>query len=123
MTQFSINAQDTETFNRDFNMRRDELANQKWNRRKSEKLAAAEGIELSDGHWAVIIFLRNQYLNHGLPRDARITAKLLYKQFARQGGSQYLHRLFSDGPVTQGSRLACLRTPANARDLSFGCSY
>lgn len=123
MTQYSINAQDTETFNRDFTMRRDELSNQKWNREKSQKLAAAEGIELNDDHWAVVVFLRKQYLNHGLPENARTTARLLNKHFSKQGGSQYLHRLFCDGPVTQGSRFAGLRTPDCARELSFGCSY
>ena len=123
MTQYVINAQDTETYCRDFHIRRDELSKQEWNRDKSKELAAAEGVELNDDHWEVVIFLRKQYLNHGLPRSARTTAKLLNKHFSKLGGSQYLHRLFCDGPVTQGSRFACLRTPSGARDLSFGCSY
>lgn len=123
MTQYIANSQDSETFCQDINTRRVELASQKWNRRKSQALAAAEGIDLNDAHWAVIVFLRKYYLNHGLPRTARTTARVLNKQFSKLGGSQYLHRLFNNGPVTQGSRLACLRTPANATDLSFGSSY
>jgi tRNA 2-thiouridine synthesizing protein E len=71
----------------------------------------------------VISYLREQYLEHGLPRFARSTARALNKKFAAQGGGKYLHNLFPGGPVTQGSRLANLRTPANATDISFGTSY
>jgi tRNA 2-thiouridine synthesizing protein E len=71
----------------------------------------------------VISYLREQYLEHGLPRFARTTARALNKQFAAQGGNKYLYNLFPGGPVTQGSRLANLRIPANATDISFGTSY
>ncbi len=72
---------------------------------------------------SLIVFLRKYYLHHGLPIHARITAKALNDKFAALGGNKYLHRLFSRGPVTQGSRFANLRTPAYATDLSFGSSY
>jgi tRNA 2-thiouridine synthesizing protein E len=78
---------------------------------------------LTDQHWDVIDYLRKQYLKHGLPRFARTTARALNKQFAAQGGNKYLYSLFAGGPVSQGSRLANLRTPANATDVSFGTSY
>ena len=94
-----------------------------WNREIAAEMAKEEGIELTDKHWHVISYLREQYLEHGLPRFARTTARALNKQFAEQGGSKYLHNLFPGGPVTQGSRLANLRTPASATDISFGTSY
>ena len=100
-----------------------ELIDQNWNRNKSAKLAMLEGISLTDQHWDVIDYLRKLYLKHGLPRYARTTARALNRQFAAQGGRKYLYRLFAAGPVTQGSRLANLRTPANATDASFGTSY
>jgi tRNA 2-thiouridine synthesizing protein E len=123
MTQYKINAQDSETFSQYANIRQAELGAQNWNRARSATLAANEGFELTDQHWHVISYLREQYLEHGLPRFARTTARALNKQFAAQGGSKYLHNLFPGGPVTQGSRLANLRTPANATDISFGTSY
>ena len=123
MTQYKINAQDSETFSQYASIRRAELGDQNWNRARSETLATNEGFELTDQHWQVISYLREQYLEHGLPRFARTTARALNKQFAAQGGNKYLHDLFPDGPVTQGSRLANLRTPANATDISFGTSY
>ncbi|MCW8903817.1 TusE/DsrC/DsvC family sulfur relay protein [Sedimenticola sp.] len=123
MTQFTINAQDTEKFSHYSEMRFAELADQSWDRKKSADLAQSEGISLTDEHWAVIVYLRRHYLDHGLPRNARTLAKILSQQFSALGGKKYLHQLFPGGPVTQGSRLGNLRTPANATDVSFGSSY
>ncbi|MBW9276149.1 MAG: TusE/DsrC/DsvC family sulfur relay protein [Candidatus Thiodiazotropha sp. (ex. Lucinisca nassula)] len=123
MTQFTINAQDTERSSQTAELRFVELADQGWERSKSADLAQNEGIVLSDDHWAVIAYLRKHYLEHGLPSNARTLAKTLNQQFSTQGGSKYLHRLFPGGPITQGSRFANLPTPANATDISFGSSY
>jgi len=123
MTKILINAQDSETSSQHASIRVAELKDQSWNRSKSTDLADSEGIRLNDEHWAVIDYLRNYYIEYGLPRFARTTARALNKQFSTLGGNRYLCRLFAGGPVTQGSRLANLRTPANATDVSFGTSY
>lgn len=123
MNQFTTDPQDTETSGHDTHDRTTELAGQHWTREKSLVLARQEAIDLNDEHWAVIVFLRKFYLEQGLPLHARVTAKALNRNFADKGGNKYLHRLFSGGPVTQGSRLANLRTPAYATDPSFGTSY
>ncbi len=121
--QYKINAQDSETFSLDIDERRTELDNQKWSREKSQQLAKSEGIALNDGHWAVINYLRSHYLQQGIPKYARSLSRELGKEFAGEGGSKYLRNLFPRGPITQGSRLANLRTPPNATDVSFGTSY
>lgn len=123
MTQYNVHPEDTESSGRDFDVRLKELASQHWDRGKSLSLANSEGIDFKDEHWAVIVFLRKYYLEHGLPITARTIATALNRNFSDQGGNRYLHLLFRDGPVTQGSRLANLRTPAYATDLSFGTSY
>lgn len=123
MKQFAIDPQDTETASHYTSDRLSELADQCWSRDKSTALAKIEAIDLNDEHWAVIVFLRRYYLEHGLPIHARVMAKVLSQNFTDQGGNKYLHRLFPGGPVTQGSRLANLRTPAYATDPSFGTSY
>jgi len=123
MTQYTTNAQDTETFNQHLVERRTELAAHHWDRSKSVHQATEEGINLTDEHWAVIIYLRKRYLEQGLPRHARYLARELNQQFTPQGGNKYLRHLFPGGPVSQGSRLASLRTPADATDASFGTSY
>ena len=123
MTQFIQNAQDTETSSQYAGIRLAELIDQNWNRLKSIDLAYQEGLDLTDEHWEVIVYLRRQYLRDGLPRFARTTARALNRQFAAQGGSKYLYSLFAGGPVTQGCRLANLRKPACATDISFGTNY
>ncbi len=123
MAQFTQNARDTETASQYAGIRLAELIEQNWSRRKSIDLANSEGVSLTGEHWDVIVYLRKQYLNHGLPRFARTTARALNKRFAAQGGNKYLYSLFAGGPVTQGSRLANLRKPAGATDISFGTSY
>jgi tRNA 2-thiouridine synthesizing protein E len=65
---------ETETSLRDIDLRHTELAEQCWDRARSKALAEAEGIEFSDQHWQVIVFLRKYYLEHGLPLNARTTA-------------------------------------------------
>ena len=123
MKQFINNPQDYETSSQYTNIRQAELNDQHWDRSKSVNLAANEEIILSDEHWDVILYLRNYYQENGLPRFARTTAKALNKEFAAQGGSKYLYELFTGGPVTQGSRLANVRIPSNATDISFGTNY
>ena len=123
MTQFIQNARDTETSSQYAGIRLAELIDQKWSRKKSSELATSEGINLTDEHWDVIVYLRKQYLKNGLPRFARTTARAMNRQFASRGGNRYLYSLFAGGPVTQGSRVASLRIPANATDVSFGTSY
>jgi tRNA 2-thiouridine synthesizing protein E len=120
---FTADPRETETSGKDAGDRYTELVGQNWVRSQSLALAESEGIHLTDEHWAVIVFLRNYYLKHGLPITARTTARALNKNFSAQGGNPYLHRLFDGGPVTQGSRIANLRTPAYATDPSFGTSY
>jgi tRNA 2-thiouridine synthesizing protein E len=123
MTHQTSNPHESEPSGYDIRLRHTELADQHWDRSRSEALADAEGVAFSDRHWEVIVFMRKYYLEHGLPINARTTARALNKHFANKGGSSYLRRLFSDGPVVQGSRLANLRTPAFATDASFGTSY
>jgi tRNA 2-thiouridine synthesizing protein E len=123
MNHQPLDPHETETSVRDVGLRQSELGEQHWDRARSEALAEQEGLAFSNRHWEVIVFLRNYYLEHGLPTNARTIAKALNKHFFDEGGSSYLRRLFSEGPVSQGSRLANLRTPAFATDASFGTSY
>jgi tRNA 2-thiouridine synthesizing protein E len=93
-----------------------------WNLEKGAELAAHEGIELTDEHWAVIHKLREYYLDHGLPESGRVLGDMLEESFAEQGGRRYLRHLFPNGPVGQGMRIAGLPVPANTEDAGFGTS-
>lgn len=109
--------------NESISIRLKELNDQNRSQRISTELAKNEGIVLSNKHLNVILYLRSYYLEFGLPRFGRTTPKALNRHFATQGGSKYLHSLFNDGLVTQGSRLANIPVPDNASDASFGTNY
>lgn len=94
-----------------------------WSKEAASQMAKDEGIELGDQHWKVIEFLRSTYVDRGKAPHARYLASLLNDAFEAQGGSKYLYQLFPGGPVSQGSRLAGVPVPHDARDLSFGSSY
>jgi TusE/DsrC/DsvC family sulfur relay protein len=96
---------------------------QEWNRRKGELLAAKEDIRLTEMHWEVIDFLRGYYLRNGRARSGRELAEALDRAFVGQGGRKFLYRLFPDGPVSQGSRIAGLPEPRYSADGSFGSFF
>ncbi len=95
---------------------------QEWNRHKGELLASKEGVRLTAMHWEVIDFLRGYYLRNGRADSGREVAVALDRAFISQGGKKYLYRLFPDGPVAQGSRIAGLPLPPFTEDESFGSS-
>jgi len=98
--------------------RHNELAH--WDRNSALESAASEGIELDDGHWEVITFLRRYYLDHGWPSQPSVLVRELDKAFDTEGGTRYLYRLFPQGPLAQGTRVAGLPEPANVTNASFG---
>lgn len=94
-----------------------------WSREVGSTLGVAEGLKLTDDHWEVIEFLRAYYLENGKPANARVIADALSTRFADRGGRGFLYRLFPDGPVTQGSRIAAIPIPAYSEDISFGTVF
>jgi TusE/DsrC/DsvC family sulfur relay protein len=91
-----------------------------WNRETGERVAAEEGVTMTDAHWEVVDFLRRHYLEHGPASSGRELAKALDEAFSGHGGSRYLHQLFIKGPVAQGSRIGGLPVPPYTEDESFG---
>jgi tRNA 2-thiouridine synthesizing protein E len=91
-----------------------------WNLERGRELAAEQGLELSDEHWQVIYKLREYYEAYGLPESGRVLGDMLDAEFAAQGGRRYLRRLFPQGPVAQGMRIAGLPVPAYTEDEGFG---
>jgi tRNA 2-thiouridine synthesizing protein E len=78
------------------------------------------GIELGDEHWEVVNLLRNHYLEQGLPESGRTLSDLLNAHFAERGGRRHLRRLFPEGPVMQGLKIAGLPVPPYTEDEGFG---
>ena len=73
-------------------------------------IAQAENIELSDDHWKVVQYLRDQYKEHGQTPNFR---NMLKDMAALIPGcdSKALYDLFPLGPAKQGARVAGLPKP------------
>ena len=93
---------------------------QGWDRDTAKNIATQEGLLLTDEHWAFIDYLQQSYLQHGWPQNSYELTQSLDSAFAEQGGKRYLYRLFPEGPIVQGSHIAGLPVPHNAKNESLG---
>lgn len=76
-------------------------------------IADQEGIELTDAHWEVILFVRNFYLEFNTSPAVRMLVKAMEKEHGpEKGNSKYLFTLFRKGPAKQATKLAGLPKPA-----------
>ena len=73
-------------------------------------IATGEGIALTDRHWEVVRYLRQEYQTHGQTPNFRNMLKGL--QEAHPGiDSKALYDLFPMGPAKQGAKIAGLPQP------------
>lgn len=73
-------------------------------------IASAEGIALTDDHWVVINYLREQFREHGQTPNYRSMLKDLTELMPHHD-SKTLYDLFPGGPAKQGVRVAGLPKP------------
>jgi len=85
---------------------------QDWQQDVARRMAEIDGIDLDEGHWEVINFLRDYYAEYGVAPAIRILTKAMARQMGREkGNTRYLYRLFPDGPAKQACRYAGLPKP------------
>jgi tRNA 2-thiouridine synthesizing protein E len=80
-----------------------------WSEGVAVELARREGIVLTDGHWAVIRFVREYYEQRHIAPDARFVLKYLAE--TRGADRNELFRLFPYGYVKQACKIAGMRKP------------
>lgn len=73
-------------------------------------IAEAENIILTDAHWEVINYLRDQYREHGHTPNFRNLLKS-FGEIHPGVDSKYLYDLFPIGPAKQGPKVAGLPQP------------
>ena len=77
-----------------------------WTREICEQLAAAEGLTLTDAHWQILDFARNEFLEKGAsPNIRRITSGL-------EVTTKDIYQLFPKAPARTVSVLAGIPKPA-----------
>lgn len=74
-------------------------------------IAAAEGITLTDAHWAVIRYLRDEYRERGQTPNFRNLLKGIAENVHPGADSKYLYDLFPAGPARQAAKIAGLPKP------------
>ena len=85
-----------------------------WNEDVCKAIAAAEDIELTEKHWDVINYLRDEYFNnHGNQPMERAITKAMAEQWGEKIKSKDLYALFPRAPSKQGLMVAGL--PATTR--------
>ena len=73
-------------------------------------IAAAENITLTDAHWEVVNYLREQYREEGATPNFRAMLKGM-AEIRPEVDSKYLYDLFPIGPAKQGPKVAALPQP------------
>ena len=80
-----------------------------WNEDIASAIAQGDSIELTEKHWDLINFLRDQYINNGgVNPNTRAIIKEMGKIWGEKIGSKDLYLLFPNDPSKQGGRIAGL---------------
>lgn len=73
-------------------------------------IAAAESVQLTDAHWQIVKYMRDQYREHGHTPNFRGMLKDV-QEFMPGADSKALYDLFPVGPAKQAAKIAGLPQP------------
>ncbi len=80
-----------------------------WSEGLAEQMAAAETLELTDKHWDLMNYLREEFIgNAGNQPNTRAMVKTLGKKWDEKINAKTLYDLFPGDPSKQGGRLSGL---------------
>ncbi|MCU0935905.1 MAG: TusE/DsrC/DsvC family sulfur relay protein [Gammaproteobacteria bacterium] len=80
-----------------------------WDQKVAEVIAAAEGITLTQEHWDIMEYLRDEYLNGGGNQpNERTILKAMSDKWGRNATTKDMYMLFPKMPSKQGAKVAGL---------------
>jgi len=80
-----------------------------WNEKVSEAIAAQEKVTLTDRHWDIIAYLRDEYLNNSSNQpNERTILKAMSAKWNTKASSKDMYALFPQMPSKQGGKIAGL---------------
>ncbi|MDD4914567.1 MAG: TusE/DsrC/DsvC family sulfur relay protein [Methylococcales bacterium] len=83
-----------------------------WSPAVAVELASREGLELSEAHWEILLFIREYYRQYRHLPNARMFVSAIRKQLGEtRGNSRYLQKLFPQGPLKYACKIAGLPKP------------
>ena len=82
---------------------------EEWTEEVGKHIAEIEGVELTDKHWDLINFLRDEFINNGGNQpNTRNIVKAMGDKWGEKIGQKDLYELFPKDPSKQGGRIAGL---------------
>ena len=83
-----------------------------WSRDLAAEIAKAEGLDMTDEHWAIVDFLRSYYDTYKIAPAVRVLIRAVKKEMGPEmGNKQHMEALFPGGPAKQGCKIAGLPKP------------
>ena len=80
-----------------------------WSEELASEMAKTENIELSDKHWDLINYLRDEYINNAQNQpNTRAIVKAMSAAWGEKIGQRDVYDLFPGDPSKQGGRIAGL---------------
>ena len=81
-----------------------------WNKEVAEEIAKDEGIELTDKHWDVINYLRDEFVNNNgnLPNTRNMVKAMAKAWGEKKIDAKVLYDLFPGDPSKQAGRIGGL---------------
>ena len=80
-----------------------------WDEEVAKAIAEAEGIELTERHWDILNYLRDEYLNNNQNQPMeRVLLKDMGKKWGSKPSSKEVYQLFPLAPTKQGTKIAGL---------------
>ena len=80
-----------------------------WNEDVAKVIAAGEGIEMTQEHWDVVQYLRDEHFNNaGNEPNERTILKEMGKKWGKKVSSKDMYMMFPQMPSKQGRKIAGL---------------
>ncbi len=81
-----------------------------WNKEVAEEIAKDEGVELTDKHWDVINYLRDEFVNNNgnLPNTRNMVKAMAKAWGEKKIDAKVLYDLFPGNPSKQAGRIGGL---------------
>lgn len=80
-----------------------------WSKELAEFMADQEGLKLTDKHWDLMNYLRDEFLNNtGNQPNTRHIVKAMSDKWGKNLGQKDIYDLFPKDPSKQGGRIAGL---------------
>lgn len=80
-----------------------------WNESVAQVIAADEGVEMTEKHWDIVNYLRDEFINNaGNQPNTRTMVKAMGAKWGEKINAKDLYALFPGDPSKQGGRIGGL---------------